>query len=80
MREFAGILLLFALVTMAIKAAVMLLILAGLIFRTSQTLGLIALCAILTGFCTYPLAATAITATLIALSLWLKRREANASR
>lgn len=80
MREVAGFFLLFALVTMAFQAALMLLIVAGLIFRPHQTVGLLAISAILTGFGTYPLAATAITVTLIAMSLWLKRREANASR
>ena len=80
MREIAGFILLFALVTAAIKAAVLLLLLAGLIFRTPQTIGLILFCGVTTGFCTYPLAASAITASLLAISLWFKRKEADASR
>jgi hypothetical protein len=73
MREIAGLILLYALVMTAIKAAVMLLILAGLLFRTQQTIALLALGGIMTAFCTYPLVATAITATLLAVSLWFKR-------
>lgn len=41
MREFAGVLILFALVTMAFQAALMLLVVAGLIFRTKETLFLL---------------------------------------
>lgn len=73
MREIAGFILIFALITLAFKAAVMLLILAGLLFRTMQTIALLLLGGVLTGFSTYPLAATAIMAILLVVSLCLKR-------
>ncbi|OQW74777.1 MAG: hypothetical protein BVN32_12555 [Proteobacteria bacterium ST_bin14] len=57
------------------KAIIILLFLAGLIFRTKETVGLIIVLVVLGGFATYPLIVTAITATLLAVGFYFKRKE-----
>lgn len=54
MREFITFILLAALLTVALKIAVILLILAGLIFRTHETVGLIIILAVFAGFRAHP--------------------------
>lgn len=59
----------------AVKVAIVLLFLAGLIFRTKETVGLIAILATFAGFAAQPLIASGVVAALVALSLYFKRKE-----
>ena len=76
MKEIVTFLLLAALLTVAIKAAIMLLLLAGLIFRTKETVGLIAIMAVFAGFSAHPGIGVAMLVIAVATSLFFKRREA----
>ena len=71
MREILTILLLAALLTVALKVALVFLILAGLIFRTHETVGLIVILAIFAGFRAHPGIGFAIVAGLTAIALYL---------
>lgn len=57
------------------KVIIILIFLAGLIFRTKETVGLIIVLLVIGGFAKYPLIATAISATLLAVGLYFKRKE-----
>ncbi len=57
------------------KVAILLLFLAGLIFRTKETVGLIAVLAVIAGFSAYPLIGIGIVAILVPISLYSKRKE-----
>lgn len=62
----------------ALKVAILLLFLAGLIFRTKKTIGLILILAIFAGFRAHPFICIAIIAVLLSVSLYFKRKEKNA--
>jgi hypothetical protein len=70
LREILTILLLAALLTLALKVALILLILAGLIFRTNETVGLIVVLAIVAGFRAHPGIGFAIVAVIGAIALY----------
>lgn len=70
MREFLAVILLAALLTVAMKIAVVLLILAGLIFRTHETVGLIMILAIFAGFRVHPGIGFAIATAIAAIALY----------
>lgn len=75
MAQFFAALLAVVVLTMAFKLALILLFLAGLIFRTKETIGLIAILAIFAGFAAQPLITSGVVAALVALSLYFKRKE-----
>lgn len=79
MAQLLGIILLIGLAVFALKLAILFFLLAGLIFRTKETIGLILIFAILAGFRTYPLPCIAIIAVLLPVSIYLKRREKNSA-
>ena len=70
MREILTILLLAALLTVALKVALILLILAGLIFRTRETVGLIVILAIFAGFRVHPGIGFTIVAVIVAIAVY----------
>lgn len=70
MREFVTFILLAAMLTVALKIAVVLLFLAGLIFRTHETIGLIVILAIFAGFREHPGIGFAIVAVIGAIALY----------
>jgi hypothetical protein len=70
LREILTILLLAALLTVALKIALVFLILTGLIFRTNETLGLLVILAIFAGFRAHPGIGFAIAAGLTAIGLY----------
>lgn len=57
------------------KVIIILLFVAGLIFRTKETVGIIIILVVLGGFATYPLIAIAISATLLTVGFYFKRKE-----
>ena len=57
------------------KVAILLLFLAGLIFRTKETVGLIAILAVIAGFSAHPLIGIGLIAVLVPISLYFKRKE-----
>lgn len=57
------------------KIAILLLFLAGLIFRTKETIGLIAVLAVFAGFRAHPLIGIGLIAVLLPISLYFKRKE-----
>jgi hypothetical protein len=75
MKEVVTFILLAALLTVAIKVAIVLLFLAGLIFRTKETVGLIAILAAIAGFNAHPALGVVIIIVLIAASMHLKKKE-----
>ena len=70
MREIVAFFLLAALLTVALKVALVFLFLAGLIFRTNETVGLIVILAIFAGFRAHPGIGFAIAAGLTAIGLY----------
>ncbi|WP_072384786.1 hypothetical protein [Novosphingobium sp. NDB2Meth1] len=70
MREFITVILLVALLTVALKIALVFLFLAGLIFRTNETVGLIMILAIVAGFRAHPGIGFAIIAAIGAIALY----------
>lgn len=70
MRELIAVILLAALLTVALKIALVFLILAGLIFRTNETVGLIVILAIFAGFRAHPGVGFAIVAVIGAIALY----------
>ena len=73
--QVVGYILLVGLAIFAIKLALIFLLLAGLIFRTKETVGLLLLGAILYGFKAYPLISVGLAAVLLGVSLYFKRKE-----
>jgi len=80
MREIIAFFLLAALFAVAFKIAVLLLLLAGLIFRTEVTIGLLAISAIIAGLVAHPVIGIALLATALSTSLYFKRREARQAK
>jgi hypothetical protein len=80
MREIIAFFLLAALLAVAFKIAVLLLLLAGLIFRTEATISLLVISAIIAGFVTHPIIGIALLATALTTSLYFKRREARQAK
>jgi uncharacterized membrane protein len=75
MWQFLGILLLIGVFIVAVKVALALLLLAGLIFRTKETIGLIGILAAIAGFNAHPAIGVIIIIVLIAASMHLKKKE-----
>lgn len=75
MKEIITFFLLAALLAFALKIAIILLFLAGLIFRTKETIGLIAIMAAIAGFNAHPAIGVIIIIVLIAASMHLKKKE-----
>jgi hypothetical protein len=73
--QIIGTLFMIVLVAAAFKAALLLLVIAGLIFRTKETIGLLLLGWLLVGFAAYPLPTLGGAVLLLCLSLYLKRKE-----
>lgn len=80
MPQLIGIILLIGFAMFALQVAILLLLLAGLIFRTKETVGLIAILAIIAGFTAQPLIATGVVIVLIAISLYFKNKEKKAGQ
>jgi hypothetical protein len=80
MPQLIGIILLIGFAMFAFQVAILLLLLAGLIFRTKETVGLIAILAIIAGFTAQPLIATGVVIVLIAISLYFKNKEKKAGQ
>jgi NADH:ubiquinone oxidoreductase subunit 3 (subunit A) len=70
MREIVALFLLAALLTVALKIALVFLFLAGLIFRTNETVGLIVILAIVAGFRAHPGIGFAIVTVIGAIALY----------
>lgn len=75
MWQFLGYLMLFGLLMTTAKIAIILLILAGLIFRTKETVGVLVIGGILTAFSNYPWTVTLIATTLALLGYYFRRKE-----
>jgi len=65
MAQILAVILLVALFIYAFQLALILLILAGLIFRTKETVGLLLILAIFAGFAAYPLIGSGLLAALL---------------
>lgn len=70
MRELIAVILLAALLTVALKIALVFLFLAGLIFRTNETVGLIVILAIVAGFRAHPGIGFVIVAVIGVIALY----------
>lgn len=75
MWQVIAILLLAALLMAAFKIAIILLVVAGLIFKTKETVGLLAIGGVMNLFMLHPLAGVIGTAALLSLGAYLKRKE-----
>jgi len=74
-----GAILLASFLLLALKLAIIVLIIAGLIFRTKETLGALLLFAIITAFNAHPWIGLGIGGTLIAVRLLFEHREKQAT-
>ena len=74
MWKILGWLLLAALVLAALKLAIIVLILAGLIFRPRETVGLLMIGGILTGFAAHPLIGTGLLVTTLLVGWYIKKK------
>lgn len=70
-----GLILLACLAIYALKIAFVLLILAGLIFRTKQTVGLLGFFGVLGLLSKYPVQCLGIAAVAVLISLYVKRND-----
>lgn len=70
-----GFLALVGLVVTVFKLAIILLVVAGLIFRTKETVGLLLLLAVMAGFAAHPLIGTGLGLVLLAICLYYKKKE-----
>lgn len=80
MVQFIGFLMLIAVAVVAFKLAILLLLLAGLIFRTKETVGLITILAIFAGFSAHPAIGAGLLILAILVSLYFKRKERQAAK
>lgn len=80
MPQVLGFLLLVGLAIVAIKLALLFLLLAGLIFRTKETVGLITILAIFAGFSAHPALGAGLLVLAILVSLHFKRKEGQAAK
>lgn len=78
MPQLLGMLLLAALAIYALQLAIVVVIIAGFIFRPRQTLGFFLICGIITGFTAHPLIGVTMLAVLVAISLYFKNKEKKA--
>lgn len=69
MWRIIGALLLVGLIVVAVKVAILLLFLAGLIFRTKETIGLIAILAVFALLAKYPVAGFALIGVLVLIAI-----------
>lgn len=65
----------FGLLVVTAKIAILVLILAGLIFRTRETVALLIVGGILTAFTNHPWIVTGVIVTLLSISYYYKRKE-----
>lgn len=75
MWQLLGFIALVAVAVFAIKLAILLLLLAGLVFRTKETVGLITILAIFAGFSAHPALGAGLLVLAILVSLYFKRKE-----
>jgi hypothetical protein len=68
-----------SLVAKAIAIGIVLLVVAGLIFRTKETIGLLLLSGVFAAFQAYPIMTTCIVGGLVALGLYTKNKEGQIS-
>jgi uncharacterized membrane protein len=66
---FAAIILI-GLVIFAVKVAILLLLLAGLIFRTKETIGLIGILAVFAGLAAYPLIGSVLLVIFVLVAIY----------
>jgi hypothetical protein len=74
MFQIIGFILLLGLAVFAIKLALICLLLGGLIFRTQETIGIIAILAILAGFNAHPGIGLTLLVLGVIVSLYYKRK------
>ena len=79
MKEIVTFVLLAALLAAAFKIAIVLLILAGLLFRTKETVGLIAILAVVAGFNAHPGIGIGLIVVTALILLYFKSKEASVS-
>jgi len=70
-----GVLLLAGLLIAVFKLALLLIIITGLIFRTKETVGLLAIGGIMNLFILHPVAGVVGTAVLLSIGAYFKRKE-----
>jgi mannose/fructose/N-acetylgalactosamine-specific phosphotransferase system component IIC len=75
MWQFLGVFVFASLLVFAAKLAILLLVIAGLIFRTKETIGLLLLGGTITAFTAHPMIGIGIAGTLLAISLFFKYKE-----
>lgn len=75
MAQIIGAIIAIVLLATAFKIALILLVVAGLIFRTKETVGLLAIGWIIVGFSAHPLIGIGIVALLLSISLCFKHKE-----
>ena len=75
MQNIILVLLAIALLGAVFKVAIILLVLAGLIFRTKETVGLLMIGALWAGFKAQPLIGIGLIVLALAISLFFKRKE-----
>lgn len=80
MPQFLGFILLVGLAIFAIKLAFLFLLLAGLIFKTKETIGLVTILAIFAGFRAHPGIGIGLIVIAVLVSLYFKGKELNASK
>lgn len=80
MPQFLGFILLIGLAIFAVKLAILFLLVAGLIFKTKETIGLITILAVFAGFNAHPGIGIGLIVLVLLISLYFKGKEINASK
>lgn len=73
-----GFLMIVGLVVTVFKLALFLLVVAGLIFRTKETVGLLLLVGVMAASAAHPLIGTGLALVLLTISLYFKHKEKRA--
>ena len=74
MAQVIGFLILVAVTVVALKLAILLVLLVGLIFRTRETVGLLMIGGILTAFAAHPLIVIGLLVTTLLFGRYFKKR------
>lgn len=80
MPQVLGFILLVGVAVFAIQLAIALLLVAGLIFRTKETIGLIAILAVFAGFRAHPGIGISLIVLAVLISLYFKGKELNETK
>jgi predicted membrane protein len=79
MWQILGLLVVVGAMMVALKLAIAVLFLAGLIFRTKETLGLMLVLGVIAGFSAHPIIGFSLLGVGLAVSLYYKHKEESGS-